>query len=261
MSLEGRIVFDRVAALYERRRPSYPTALVEDLLEEAGVASPVLEIACGTGQMTQMLADRGCAVDAVELGENLASIAREKFADNKSIRIIRDDFEQWEGVEGKYGMAICATAFHWLDESVAVPRMARWLKPGGWIALCWNLQPLDRQEEAFTKAVDGLYAKVRRSSSSQTSYPRTTEQQIELHKARLDFPQLVEPVRVRTYPWSQSYTTEEYVELISTWSPHLLMEESQRSEFLAGMAELVDSFGGSIQRNYLSVSFCTRTRS
>ena len=258
MSLEGRVVFDRVAALYERTRPLYPTALVEDFLQEAERTSPVLEIACGTGQMTQLLADNGCVVDAVELGENLTAIAQRKFADNTDIRIIQGDFEEWEGPEDKYGLAVCATAFHWLDETIALPRIVRWLKPGGLVCLCWNLQPLDRQEEDFTKAVDELYAKVRRSSSSKNSYPRTTEQQIERHKARLSFPDLLGPVAVRTYPWSQVYTTQEYVELISTWSPHLLMEDAQRAGFMAGMAELVDSFGGSIQRHYLATSFTTR---
>ncbi|MGW1618058.1 class I SAM-dependent methyltransferase [Streptomyces sp. NPDC002172] len=65
-----RDIFDEDAELYERARPRYPGALVEELVRVTG-AGPgvrVLEIAPGTGKLTVDLAASGCSVTGVEIG-------------------------------------------------------------------------------------------------------------------------------------------------------------------------------------------------
>jgi protein-L-isoaspartate O-methyltransferase len=73
-----RSTFDEAAELYDRARPGYPAALFDDLVELAGIGpgSRVLEIGPGTGQATVPLAERGCRIVAVELGPQLAAVAR-----------------------------------------------------------------------------------------------------------------------------------------------------------------------------------------
>src|SRR5205823_6580148 len=75
-------VFDDVADLYDRVRPTYPDELFSDLAGITGMdeRSWVLEVGCGTGQATQSLARLGCAVTAVERGENMAALARQRLA-------------------------------------------------------------------------------------------------------------------------------------------------------------------------------------
>jgi len=52
--IQLRETFDTVAALYDRARPRYPSALFDDLADLAGIGSGarVLEIGPGTGQAT-----------------------------------------------------------------------------------------------------------------------------------------------------------------------------------------------------------------
>ncbi len=69
--------FDAIAAEYDRVRPSYPDALVDAACDRARLSpgSRVLEVGCGTGQLTEMLAARRLEVDAVDPG--LAALVRE----------------------------------------------------------------------------------------------------------------------------------------------------------------------------------------
>ena len=78
-----RSTFDAVATLYDQARPGYPERLFDDLvsLSGTGPGAKVLEISCGTAQATVPLARRGYHVLCVELGDNLATIARGKLAD------------------------------------------------------------------------------------------------------------------------------------------------------------------------------------
>jgi ubiquinone/menaquinone biosynthesis C-methylase UbiE len=54
-------VFNEVAELYDRVRPTYPGELFEDLVAITGLGqqSSVLEVGCGTGQATRSLAALG----------------------------------------------------------------------------------------------------------------------------------------------------------------------------------------------------------
>src|SRR5690349_11889582 len=70
-------VFDTVADEYDRHRPTYPDQLIDLVCQAGGLAAGdrVLEIGCGTGQLTRSLVARGLAVTAVEPGQNLISLA------------------------------------------------------------------------------------------------------------------------------------------------------------------------------------------
>ena len=65
-------VFDEVAAEYDKHRPAYPDELVDQACQAAGIGSGdhVLEVGCGSGQLTRSLAARGLHVTALEPGEN-----------------------------------------------------------------------------------------------------------------------------------------------------------------------------------------------
>jgi hypothetical protein len=58
MNEARRLAFGSVAELYDRSRPSYPPALVDDVLGLVGVAPRVLEVGAGTGKATVLFAAR-----------------------------------------------------------------------------------------------------------------------------------------------------------------------------------------------------------
>lgn len=71
-------VFDEVAPEYDRSRPTYPDELLDRACEDARLESgdPVLELGCGTGQLTRGLLARSLHVTALEPGKHLISLAQ-----------------------------------------------------------------------------------------------------------------------------------------------------------------------------------------
>jgi SAM-dependent methyltransferase len=75
-------VFDELAAEYDRHRPADPDELVDQACRVAGIGSGdrVLEVGCGTGQLTRSLLARGLHVTALEPGANLIALAKQNLA-------------------------------------------------------------------------------------------------------------------------------------------------------------------------------------
>lgn len=76
--LRRRASFDAGARAYDRARPGHPDPLFDDLVALAGIPAhgSVLEIGSGTGKATLPLAQRGFQLVGIELGANMAAIAR-----------------------------------------------------------------------------------------------------------------------------------------------------------------------------------------
>jgi len=130
------VVFDTVAAEYDRNRPGYPDELVDRAVQAAGLTDGdrVLEIGCGTGQLTRSLVGRGLRVTAIEPGANLIELAGRAARGTGSVEFINSRFED-AAIEGGFAAAFCASAFHWLDPDVSWAKVARLLAPGGLLAL------------------------------------------------------------------------------------------------------------------------------
>src|SRR3712207_8534512 len=107
-----RLTFDGAALLYDKVRPGYPEELFDDVVALYGIPSGgrVLEIGCGTGQATVPLARRGYHVLCVELGENLAAVARRNLATYPRAEVLTADFEDIPLPEEAFDLAASATA-------------------------------------------------------------------------------------------------------------------------------------------------------
>lgn len=118
-------------------RPGYPATLVNDISGLAGIgrASRILEIGCGTGQLTIALAQLGCEIVAVELGPQLAELARANLGSFPRVRVVTGSFEEWSPPDERFDVVVSATAFHWLDPAIRVPKAADALNPGGRLAI------------------------------------------------------------------------------------------------------------------------------
>jgi ubiquinone/menaquinone biosynthesis C-methylase UbiE len=130
-------VFDEVAAEYDRRRPAYPDKLIAQACEFAGIGTGdrVLEVGCGTGQLTRSLVARGINVVAVEPGKHLISLAEEKLGGPRRVEFVNERFEDAAIPHRPFRAAFSASAFHWIDPDVSWEKVARALVPGGTLAL------------------------------------------------------------------------------------------------------------------------------
>jgi SAM-dependent methyltransferase len=130
-------VFNEVAGEYDRHRPSYPDALIDRACELAGIGPsvPVLEIGCGTGQLTRSLLARGLRVTAVEPGEQLIARARHQLQDGGEVEFVNARLEDASLPHAQYRGVFSASAIHWIDPDVSWRRAADGLIDGGTLAL------------------------------------------------------------------------------------------------------------------------------
>jgi SAM-dependent methyltransferase len=142
-------VFDTVAAEYDHSRPTYPDELVARACEAAGLTAGdrVLEIGCGTGQLTRSLVARGLHVTAVEPGANLIELAREAIDGPCTVEFVNRRFED-VSPGGAFAAAFSASAFHWIDPDVSWRKAARSLRPGGIFALIQYTGVVDKRTAA-----------------------------------------------------------------------------------------------------------------
>lgn len=153
-----RAVFDEDAERYDRARPGYPAELFADLAALTGLrpGDRVLEIGPGTGQATVPLAERGYRVVAVKLGPNLAAVARRNLADFPDVEVVNAAFEDWPPPAERFGVVLCATAFHWLHPDVRLIRVDEALAPGGALAVVAT-RHVAGGDEAFFAAAQECY--------------------------------------------------------------------------------------------------------
>jgi cyclopropane fatty-acyl-phospholipid synthase-like methyltransferase len=125
-----RCTFDQFATLYDPARPNYPAQLFNDLfaLGNVGPGARVLEIGCGTGQASRSLAQSGCRLTCVELGEKLSEMARRNLAAFPLAEVITASFDTWDPSAVGFDMVFAASAWHWLNPSTRYGNAARLLK-------------------------------------------------------------------------------------------------------------------------------------
>ena len=130
-------VFDGVAEAYDEVRPGYPGELVDAALARGGIGAGgrVLEVGCGTGKLTELLAARGLVVDAVDPGPNMIEAARRRVGDDAAVTFHVGRFEDTDLPAGAFAALFSATAFHWVDPAVGWRKSASQLEPGGVLAL------------------------------------------------------------------------------------------------------------------------------
>ena len=130
-------VFDEIAAEYDRRRPTYPDELVDQACQVAGIGSGdhVLEVGCGSGQLTRGLVARGLHVTAVEPGKNLVALARQNLEGAGEVEFVNAQFEDALLPREQFQAVFSASAFHWVDPEVGWQKTADVLVPGGTLAL------------------------------------------------------------------------------------------------------------------------------
>jgi ubiquinone/menaquinone biosynthesis C-methylase UbiE len=130
-------VFDEVAAEYDKHRPAYPDELVDQACQAAGIGrgDHVLEVGCGSGQLTRSLAARGLHVTALEPGENLIALARRNLARAGEVEFVTARFEDALLPREQFHAVFSGSAFHWIDPRVGWQNAAEVLVPGGALAL------------------------------------------------------------------------------------------------------------------------------
>jgi SAM-dependent methyltransferase len=130
-------VFNEVAEAYHRHRPGYPDALIDHACEVGGLGpgATVLEIGCGTGQLTRSLLARGLRVTAIEPGEQLIARARDQLGNAEEVEFVNRRLEEASLPRAHYSAVFSGSAIHWVDPDVSWRATADALVDRGTLAL------------------------------------------------------------------------------------------------------------------------------
>lgn len=102
------------------------------ILEYADVTpeSRILEVGCGSGLFTEMFAESGAQIVALDLSPDLLDLARQRGLPPDRVRFVQQRFEEYPG-EGTFDAVIGSSVLHHLDVAPALERALALLKPGG----------------------------------------------------------------------------------------------------------------------------------
>ena len=127
--------FGAMAEEYERGRPGWPADAVARLVDRFR-ARTVLDLAAGTGKLTAVLADLADDVVAVEPVDGMRRVLEAHLPD---VRALAGTAEAIPLPDAAVDAVFVAEAFHWFDLERAAAEIARVLRPGGGLAVMWNL--------------------------------------------------------------------------------------------------------------------------
>ncbi len=232
-----------VAAAYERGRPGYPANAVAWITAMAGLGpgSAVLDLAAGTGKLTQQLTGTGARVIAVE------PVAAFRAALGRLPVDIRDgSAERIPLARASVDAVAVATAFHWFDAPRALVEIRRVLRPGGTLAILWNERdPRDETQRALTALLE----------PHRHDEPRQSDEAwLTAFAGQTAF----EPLRKRDFFHHHSFTVETLVERVKSISFVAALSDETRASLLEEVRELARRRGQAFALPHLTHVYLAR---
>jgi ubiquinone/menaquinone biosynthesis C-methylase UbiE len=231
--------FGSVADVYERSRPGYPDEAVRWLAGDE--PCDVVDLGAGTGKLTRSLVALGHRVTAVEpLPEMLAQL-RDAVPDAVPLTGTAESIPL---ADASADVVTAAQAFHWFDHAIALPEIARVLRPAGRLALVWNARD---DAEAWVK------------DFSDTIVARSTFRKggVAVAAGKIDASGLFGPVEHAEFANAQTLRRSELLELVRSRSQCAILPEEERRPVLERVDRLFDTHAvdGSLTMPYVTECF------
>lgn len=168
---DARRLYGADAVGYEEGRPNYPERVFELLGERCGLRSgaSVLEIGPGTGRVTRRLILSGARVLALEPDHALAEYLRN--GGERDVEIRQETFEESQVSDACFDLIVAAMSFHWVDQTIGLPKLGRVVRPDGWVAVWWTLFGDPSRPDAFADATRHLIEDRRQVAESGERVP------------------------------------------------------------------------------------------
>ena len=242
--------FDTVVSGYEKMRPGYPNELYSSIFDYCQIDehSKTIEVGIGAGQATLPVLERGCEVKAIEYGENFSNLCREKYKDFPKFSVITSKFEDAQIEDNSCDLIYSASAFHWVPEEVGYKKVYDALKSGGAFARFANHPYHSKDNPELHKAIDEAYEKYY-CTFHNISYEPVTEYTEEKARDRalLAGKYGFRDITYKLFYRVREFSSAEYVELLGTYSDHIVIEESIRLKFFEAIEKAINEHGGVIR--------------
>ncbi|KXT11154.1 hypothetical protein AC579_4068 [Pseudocercospora musae] len=140
------------ATSYDQHRPTYSAEIVQYLLEQVRGAgkegATVLDLAAGTGKLTEVLAsrDEGYKIVAVEPHDEMRAVLAAKKL--KRVEVVKGTAESMSDIEDEtVDAVVVGQAFHWFASMSALKEIHRVLRSHGALGLLWNVEDYNNSKE------------------------------------------------------------------------------------------------------------------
>lgn len=201
-------------AAYHEHRPGYPADGIRWALgASTRKVRRVLDLAAGTGKLTEGLLALGLEVTAVEPDDGMRGVFTRHFP---GVRALSGTAERIPLPDASVDAVLVGQAFHWFDLVPALTEIARVLRPGGALGALWY------GEDTSVEWVAGLV------EASRTTAPRGWEGEL-----RLPDHDGFGAVERAVLPHSLRRTAESTVDYLGTHSRTLVIDQAERAEVLA----------------------------
>lgn len=232
------------ADAYERGRPAYPPDALAAIADRLDLrpGRHVLEVGAGTGKLTRGLIETGALVTAVEpvgaMRERLALAA-------PSATILDGAAELLPLPNASVDAVVVGQAFHWFDTIRALSEFHRVLRPGGRLALAWNLRDLE---------LPWLRAVVELASAAGDRPPQYGAGAWRAAFARCA---LFAPLATTGIPWALETDHAGVVDWVASLSQVAALDPDERAAVLERVASLLLTHPDTAARERLQVPFRT----
>lgn len=210
--------FGLAADVYERGRPSYPTEAVDWLLPSG--ACHVVDLGAGTGKLTRVLLEKVPAVTAVEPSDGMRAQLEQVVPAAASVA---GSAESIPLDDDSVDAVFVAQAWHWVDPVRAVPEVARVLRPGGTLALIWNI----RDETVPWVAELSRVMRQPRERDMHSDNPPVGAPFGEIERHDVE--------------WVHEMERAEFLDMIASRSYVITLSDEERADLLARVEHLLDT--------------------
>lgn len=249
---EGEL-FNRMADYYDMYRPGYPADAVDAIIHHGNLTagSRLLEVGAGSGKATSQFLGKGFFITCLDPGTDLVAKGNAQYGE-QGARFIDSHFEDFAGESGSFDMVYSAQAFHWIHQPEGYRQCARLLRPGGTVALMWNLDlfgegPEDRALWDSLDRYSGFVACMR-----QKNYP--------LRQARIagEMEKMFAKPKVLHFSQEIRYTPEEYYRYLMTSQVFFQQDEHLRMDCLKELRALAAIYPDLLCRRYTCEVYLAR---
>lgn len=241
--------FGEDPARYDRARPSYPADLVERIVA-ASPGRDVLDVGIGTGIVARLLQAAGCTVLGVEVDERMAEFARRGGTEVEVSAI-----EAWDPAGRTFDAVVAGQSWHWVDPVAGAVKAAEALRSGGLFVAFWNVhQPSPAAAAAFAEVYQRLAPELPTSRPgfdavrAYAGFCDKVGQGLRATDGAFGEPEIWQ------FEWDQTYTRDEWLDVVPTHGGHSLIPEAQRNALLAALGDAIDELGGSLAVHYTTIA-------
>jgi SAM-dependent methyltransferase len=252
----ARTAFGSDPAVYEAGRPDYPDEVYRILVDRCGLRPgiSILESGPGTGQVTRHLVDAGAHVTAAEPDPALCEFLRGAFP-SKQVEVIESTFEDATFDADSFDLVAAATSFHWVDQSVGLPKIGHIARPGGWVALWWTSFGDPDRADPFHDATRDLLGGMERPPGSTPEFHLLREdREADLRQHA----QLVD-VRSELIPWTTRMNPRQVRSLYASLFNIIQRPVDERMRLLDTLEAIASNdFGAVVERPFVTVLYTGR---